>query len=246
MADAAPLRVLLVDDEPLATERLSILCARIAGLRLVGAAADGEAALRMADALSPDVVLLDIAMPGMTGVDVARALDRGAVARPPAVIFVTAFDDFAVDAFDLAAVDYLLKPVAEDRLRRAFDRARDRLVVTAAPERSPWLSEIWVPHRAEIIRLDVADIELIEAERDYMRLHAGGRSFLLHRTLAELERRLDPERFVRVHRSAIVRRDRIAGLRHDGGGSWEVALTDGRAMRVGRTFLPVVRALARG
>ena len=241
MASPAPLRILLVDDEPLAIERLQILCAGLPGVQLVGTAGDGEAALRLAEALRPDLLLLDIAMPGLTGIDVARQLES----KPhrPAIVFVTAFDDFAVTAFDVSAVDYLLKPVSGERLCRALDRVRERAAATPAPQ--PWLQEIWVPHRAEIIRLDTRDIELIEAERDYMRLHLGARSFLIHQTIGELERRLDPERFVRLHRSTIVRRDRIRSLHHDGCGNWTAQLEGGRSQRIGRTYLPNVRALAR-
>ena len=123
MAEAA-LRVMVVDDEPLAVERLQLLLARLTTSTVVGTANDGEAALRIAEAVAPDLVLLDIAMPGMDGIDVARALSASAV--DPVVVFVTAFDNFAVAAFDVAAIDYLMKPVQPDRLARALDRARDQ------------------------------------------------------------------------------------------------------------------------
>jgi two-component system response regulator AlgR len=243
------LRTLIADDEPLAIERLQILCARLPELHLIGTASDGPAALRLAEALSPDLLLLDIAMPGMDGLGVARALD-GAGARS-AVIFVSAFDHFAVDAFDVAAVDYLLKPVELDRLERAVARVRaqiddriDPAVVSPGPPSSPWAREFWVPYRAEIIRVLAAEIDLIEAERDYMRLHIGQRSYLLHQTIGELERRLDPAEFVRLHRSTIVRRERIAGFKRDGEGGWNAELRDGRVLRVGRTYLQNARAMA--
>ena len=243
---AEPLRTLIVDDEPLAIERLQILCAPIAGLSLVGTAADGAGALRLIDSLAPDLLLLDIQMPGMDGMAVARAL-AGRTARP-AVIFVTAFDQFAVAAFDVAAVDYLLKPVEAERLERAIARVRTQLE-TAPPSPapappSPWIHEFWVPHRAEIIRIAARDIDLIEAERDYMRLHVGPRSFLLHKTITELERRLDPAEFLRLHRSTLVRRDRIARFKHNGSGAWEAQLQDGRWLRVGRSYLANARAMA--
>ena len=236
------MRTLLVDDEPLAVERLQILCARVPGLQLVGTATDGEAALRLVEALQPELLLLDIAMPGLDGFGVARALEGQA--QRPAIIFVTAFDQFAVAAFDVAAVDYLLKPVAPDRLERAVARVRAQLG-EAAPKAaaSPWTTEFWVPHRAEIVRVPAADIDLIEAERDYMRLHVGPRSYLLHQTITELERRLDPQLFIRLHRSTIARRDRIAGLKHDGCGAWTAELADGRSLRIGRTYLANARAM---
>lgn len=241
MSEARPLRTLIVDDEPLAVERLQILCARLPGLQLVGTATDGQAALRLVEALQPELLFLDIAMPGMSGIDVARVLE----AQPmrPAVVFVTAFDQFAVSAFDVAAVDYLLKPVASDRLEKAVARVRAQLGTGEKVSASPWTTEFWVPHRAEIVRVPAEDIDLIEAERDYMRLHVGTRSYLLHQTITELERRLDPERFIRLHRSTIARRDRIAGLKHDGCGNWTADLTDGRTLRIGRTYLANVRSM---
>ena len=237
------LRTLIVDDEPLAVERLQILCSRIGGLNVVGTASDGDTALRLIEKLAPDLILLDIQMPGMDGMAVARALS-GRIARP-AVIFVTAFDQFAVAAFDVAAVDYLLKPVEAKRLQRAIDRVRKETqgVAPTAAAASPWIQEFWVPHRAEIIRIAASEIDWIEAERDYMRLHVGPRSFLLHKTITELERRLDPAEFLRLHRSTLVRRDRITRLRHNGAGSWEAQLGDGRWLRVGRSYLANARAL---
>ena len=241
---ARPLKTLIVDDEPLAVERLQILCARLPELDLVGTASDGAAALRLVEALKPELLLLDIAMPGMDGMAVAQALE-GRAGRP-AIIFVTAFDQFAVAAFEVSAVDYLMKPVESGRLARAVGRVRAQLAAprVAGPEPSPYTQEFWVPHRAEIVRIAASEIDLIEAERDYMRLHIGPRSYLLHQTITELERRLDPAHFVRVHRSTIARRDRIAGFKHDGMGSWTAQLADGREVRVGRTYLADVRAMA--
>jgi len=236
------LRALIVDDEPLAIERLQILCAQTPGVDLVGTASDGEAALRLVDALKPDLLLLDIAMPGLDGMGVARALEGRA--DRPAVIFCTAFDEFAVAAFDVAAVDYVLKPVSADRLAKAVGRVRD-LLRSGAPAgpKADHVEEFWVPHRSEMIRIAAEDIDRIDAERDYMRLHIGQRSYLLHETISELERRLDPERFIRLHRSTMVRREFIAKLRHDGLGVWHADLADGSAVRIGRTYLPTAKAM---
>ena len=245
------MRTLIVDDEPLAVERMQILCARIPALSVVGTASDGAAALRLCEALAPELVLLDMTMPEVDGLGVARGLSKHS--PRPAVIFVTAHDHFAVEAFDLEAVDYVLKPVAQDRLERAVDRALARREAGApaveAPPESPWIEEFWVPHRSELIRIAAGDIDRIDAERDYVRLHVsqrdgGARSYLLLHTIQRLEDRLDPERFIRLPRSTIMRRDRIAGLKHDGLGVWSAQLVDGELLRIGRTYLAKAKAMA--
>ena len=237
------MRTLIVDDEPLAVERMQILCARIPALSVVGTASDGAAALRLSEALSPELVLLDMTMPEVDGLGVARGLAKQS--PRPAVIFVTAHDHFAVEAFDLDAVDYVLKPVAQDRLERAVERALARQDSSApAPIESPWIEEFWVPHRSELVRIAAGDIDRIDAERDYVRLHVGARNYLLLHTIQRLEDRLDPERFIRLHRSTIMRRDRIAGLKHDGLGVWSAQLVDGELLRIGRTYLAKAKAMA--
>jgi len=256
----APFRTLIVDDEPLAVERLQVICARLDGVAVVGTAADGDAALRLIDALTPDLVLLDMTMPLTDGLTVARMLSTRV--DPPAVIFVTAHDSFAVEAFDLDAVDYVLKPVSPERLQRAIQRVGARRSQAGGqgaqaanhqpPPESRWLGEFWVPHRSELVRIAATDVERIDAERDYVRLHvstrgaggAGGQSFLLLQTITSLEERLDPEQFIRIHRSCILRRDRIAGLRHEGLGVWSAETVDGAALRIGRTYLPAVKKMA--
>lgn len=242
--DLGPMRTLIVDDEPLAIERLQLICAREPAIEVIGTASDGAAALRLTEALRPDLLLLDIAMPELDGIGVARALAR--MEHAPAIIFVTAFDSFAVEAFDIEAVDYVLKPVAPDRLMRAVQRVAERRGAEQSGgngDPSAYASEFWVPHRSELVRIAAEDIDRIEAERDYMRLHVGGRSFLLHQTIASLEERLDPERFIRIHRSTIARRDRIRRLRHDGSGVWFADLGDVE-VRIGRTYLPQAKAIA--
>ncbi len=243
MADEAPtpLRTLIVDDEPLAVERMQVICAELDHLAVVGTASDGGAALRLVEALSPDLLLLDMTMPEMDGLQVARALS-GREHRP-AVIFVTAHDDFAVEAFDLEAVDYVLKPVTPERLQRAIGRAVARRGAAGTPA-SEWLAEFWVPHRSELIRIEASQVERIDAERDYVRLHVGQASYLLLQTIAGLEARLDPAEFIRIHRSCILRRDGIRGLRHEGLGVWSVETEGGEILRIGRTYLARVKAMA--
>lgn len=247
MTDPSSLRVLIADDEPLAAERLQVLLARAKGATLVGTASDGESAISMAEALSPDVLLLDIAMPGLDGIDVARAL---ASQEPsPAVVFVTAFDQFAVAAFEVAAVDYLMKPVEPQRLQRALDRARDYVEHRRAPsakagEPSKWIDEFWASDLSGLVRIAARDIDRVSAERDYMRLHVGRRSWLIHHSMTALEEGLDPAFFVRLHRSAIVRKDFIGGFTRNPSGRWIARLTDGTEQPVGRLYSDRVRAIA--
>jgi two-component system response regulator AlgR len=245
MTESAPLRVMVVDDEPLAVERLQLLLARCEGVSLVGTANDGEGALRIAEAVTPDVVLLDIAMPGMDGIDVARALSESDV--DPAVVFVTAFDNFAVAAFDVAAIDYLMKPVDPERLARAIERVRAHLAggrERAGKPGSAHVEEFWVPDHTGLVRISASDIHRVTAERDYMRLHVGSRSWLIHRTIAKLEQDLDPAMFIRVHRSVILRRDTITGLYRDDAGHWTARLSDGGEQRIGRSYVDDVKKFA--
>jgi two-component system response regulator AlgR len=195
--------------------------------------------------VAPDVVLLDIAMHGMDGIDVARALSKSDVY--PAVVFVTAFDNFAVAAFDVAAIDYLMKPVETDRLERALERARAWLSGgkrDAAKPGSRHVEEFWVPDHSGLVRIAASDIQRITAERDYMRLHVGARSWLIHRTIAKLEEDLDPALFLRVHRSVILRRDTVTGLYRDEAGHWTARLSDGAEQRIGRSYVDEVKRFA--
>ena len=248
MDDNAELKLLIADDEPLAAERLQLLLARCDGIDLVGTASDGEAAVRMVQALKPDVVLLDISMPGLDGIDVARE-----IAGPdgsPAVVFVTAFDQFAVAAFEVAAVDYLMKPVDPARLQRALDRARNYVQQRReSPARAPgkasqWLDEFWASDLTGLVRIAARDVDRVSAERDYMRLHVGRRSWLIHHSMTALEEGLDPELFVRLHRSAIVRRDFITGFTRNPSGRWIARLADGGEQPVGRLYSDRVRSMA--
>jgi two-component system, LytTR family, response regulator AlgR len=254
---AEPLRTLIVDDEPLAVERMQVICSRLAGVSVVGTASDGEAGLRLIEALSPDLLLLDMTMPGTDGLTVARRI--AGTHNAPAVIFVTAHDEFAVEAFDLDAVDYVLKPVSPDRLERAIARVVVRRGLGAAAEGEPeagksdWLTEFWVPHRSELVRIPASDVCRIDAERDYVRIHVSragadcaetGQSYLLLQTITGLEERLDPEAFIRIHRSCILARGFITGLRHEGLGVWSAETADGEALRIGRTYLPTVKKMA--
>jgi two-component system response regulator AlgR len=246
MVETKPLRVLIADDEPLAAERLQLLLARAEGAQLVGTASDGDSAINLTEALNPDVLLLDIAMPGLDGIGVARAL--AAQTPSPAVVFVTAFDQFAVAAFEVEAVDYLMKPVEPNRLQRALDRARiylqQRSAQPASGKVSQWLDEFWASDLSGLVRIASRDVDRVSAERDYMRLHVGRRSWLIHHSMAALEEGLNPELFVRLHRSAIVRKDFIAGFTRNPSGRWIARLADGIEQPVGRLYSDRVRVIA--
>ena len=246
MVEEKPLRVLIADDEPLAAERLQLLLLRSDGAQLVGTASDGDSAINLTEALHPDVLLLDIAMPGLDGIGVARAL--AAQDPSPAVVFVTAFDHFAVAAFEVEAVDYLMKPVDPQRLQRALDRARAYLRArTGQPQpgkTSQWLDEFWASDLSGLVRIASQDVDRVSAERDYMRLHVGRRSWLIHHSMAALEEGLNPELFVRLHRSAIVRKDFITGFTRNQSGRWIARLADGTEQPVGRLYSDRVRAIA--
>ena len=246
MAENRPLRVLIADDEPLATERLQLLLARSTGAQLVGTASDGESAINLTQALHPDLLLLDIAMPGLDGIGVARAL--AAQSPSPAVVFVTAFDQFAVAAFEVEAVDYLMKPVDPSRLQRALGRAKTYLEQRSGEpspgKASQWLEEFWASDLSGLVRIAAQDVDRVSAERDYMRLHVGRRSWLIHHSMAALEEGLNPELFVRLHRSAIVRKDFITGFTRNPSGRWIARLADGEEQPVGRLYSDRVRAIA--
>ncbi len=243
------LRVLIVDDEPPARTRLRILCEARSDVAVIGQAATGEEALELARSLSPDLMLMDIAMPGLDGLGVARMMEVGA--SRPAVVFCTAYDRHAVAAFDLDAVDYLLKPISGERLGKAIERVRrpERLRPAAppatggVPDQPAFIQAIWAPYRGEMRKVPVCKIDRIEAEDDYVRLFTPERSYLLHEAMARLEQKLDPASFIRLRRSVIVRRDMLEGLRCDGLNGWSALLADGGEVRIGPTYLARVKAL---
>lgn len=224
---------LIVDDEPLARSRLHKLCQRIDAFDKVYLAAGGKEALHKIDESRPDIVLLDVDMPDISGLRVAEYCSD--LLPRPEIIFTTAHRTYAVNAFRLYATDYLLKPVKESLLREAVDRARDnhsRRGVDDANSADQWL---WVSDRSELLQLPVNDIERVEAERDYMRVYARGRSYLMHQSMSSLESTLPNRIFVRIHRSTMVRRDLIAEIRRRGRRRY-VVLKDGAHRAVGPLY----------
>ena len=262
-----PLRVMVVDDEPLARKSVRILLQDAANVEVVGEAGNGpEAVERIAEA-APDLVFLDVQMPEMDGFEVLRALGPG---RVPAVVFVTAYDEHAVRAFDAAAVDYLLKPFDDERFHRALERARARIgdrrvrelasrlaqvlsgagVETPSPPPSPSPPEsrpapadaarssterIVLKNNGRITFLDVEKIDWIEAADYVVKLHAAGAVHLLREPIKELEARLDPRRFFRIHRSTIVNLGSVKELQPLFHGEYVVIMRDGAKLRLSRS-----------
>lgn len=209
------MKILIVDDEPLALDLLRALLAQIPDVEIVGEARDGDAAVAAAARLSPDVVILDIHMPYRDGLQAAFDLKVAHGKHAPAVIFSTAHADHAVDAFDLEAADYLLKPVRLHRLRQAIDRVRHRGATEPAPgDESPeTATTFWIPtHGGRRTRVAESEIVRIEAARDHVFLHTAQRSFLLRTTMEAVAARLSDPRLVRVHRSAFVRLDAVRAI----------------------------------
>lgn len=245
------LTVVTVDDEPLALRRLALAIADIPGFRLIGEADGCTAGLRRIAECRPDILIVDIKMRDGTGFDLLAGIPSGQV---PAVIFATAFDSFAVRAFETPAVDYVLKPIELPRLRDALDRARSRIASDTAAARAsemeavianlraamagtpavPEEREIWVRGRAgTLTRVALADVILVTSEDDYVRLHLNGQSHLVRTSIRAFERELPPGTFVRVHRSALVRRSAITDVVRSSLGV-RVILTDGRSIDAGR------------
>jgi len=256
------LRALIVDDEPLARARLRRMLAAEPGVEVAGECRDGAEAVR---ALSSgddraDVVFLDVQMPEMDGFEVLAALDP---ARLPAVVFVTAYDQYALRAFEFHALDYLLKPVDARRLRDALARARERCaardsggagdagrrllgLLAEVQQQRRWLQRFAVRSAGRVLLVPVRDVEAIEADGNYVRLHVdAARHHVLRDTMDEVAARLDPQRFVRVHRSWIVNVDQVLELQSWFHGAHRLVLRRGRRVPVGRTYAQVVAALTR-
>lgn len=250
------LTVLIVDDEPLARRRLTRLLGKMDWVSRVDEAADVNLACIKTAEIQPDILLLDIQMPGGSGFDVLEQLGP----MPPVVVFVTAFDHHALRAFEASAVDYITKPIEPGRFNIAMNRARlaaasrlqaDRIAelretvasLRGALGKQPrQTSEFWIKVLGEYVRIEPENIIRFQAERDYVRIHVAGADYLYQESLSSLERRLDPIDFVRIHRSTIVRRNMIARIKQAPFAAFIVVLTDGSEARVGRTYAAVIRA----
>ncbi|HEU4390669.1 MAG TPA: LytTR family DNA-binding domain-containing protein [Blastocatellia bacterium] len=240
------LRALVVDDEPLARRGVVLRLARFKDVEIVGECEDGLSAVEKILELTPDVVFLDVQMPGMDGFEVLRALPKDAL---PGVVFVTAYEEHAVRAFEAQALDYLLKPIDDARFAVAVDRARSlvssaskalmakRILKLLGRDSEQYVSRFIVRTGARIQIVLTEDIEWIGAAGDYVELHTRGRrSHLVRETMASVEQSLDPTRFLRIHRSRIVRIDRIAELHSLENREYTVTLLDGTEHRSSRTY----------
>ena len=240
------LRVMIVDDEPLARENLRRLLAREGGVDVVGEAADAEAATALIRSTRPDLVLLDVRIRDGNGFEVLDRIEPDA--RPP-VVFVSAHDEHAVRAFSVRAIDYLLKPIEAHRLHAAIDRARDHVAMKrrlveqerdsepgAEGAASAPLARFVVRSVGKILLVDVADIDWIEAAGNYVRLHLGEESHLFRETMNNMEGRLDGRRFVRIHRSRIVNTDRIKEMQPWFNGEYVVVLQNGTRLTLSRGY----------
>lgn len=224
-----PLRVVIIDDEPLARQRIEDLLAGEEDVLIAGQAADGEAAITLIRDARPDVVFLDVQMPVKTGVEVAREVGE----EMPPTVFVTAFDRHAVQAFELAAVDYLVKPFDDERFAQALERAR-RAAAQLVP-RNEYADRITVELRGQVRAVPVSRIEYITASGPYAELHVDGKTFAVRERMQALEEKLDPRRFFRIHRSAIVRLDAIELFLRHAGGDYGVRLKNGVELSVSRS-----------
>ena len=242
------MRVLIVDDEPLARRRLARMLEKIDGVEVAGEAEDGEDAIARIGTLDPDLVLLDIRMPGLDGLTLARETPN----LPP-IIFTTAYDQYAVDAFEASAVDYLLKPVKQERLERALAKVRskpraasddgslahvlERLLAGRERTSAP---RITAQHGDALHVFDAREIGRFYAQDKYTAFQVGGREYLLEESLSSLEKRLEPHEFLRVHRGELIALGQVRSFRaEDAGGILE--LRDGQTARVSRRFVAALK-----
>lgn len=226
-----PIRAVVVDDEPLSRNNVTALLRRHADVQIVRECGDGAESVSEIRRLKPDIVFLDVEMPECDGFDVLEMLGAGA---PPAIVFVTAFDKYALQAFEAGALDYLLKPFDSARFDRALERAKERVAYAQSAPRAR--DTLAIKGVGGITFLKIAHIDWIEASDYYSRVHAREKTYLLRRSLADLESELRPFSFCRVHRSAIVNLDRIAGLALNKNGEHEVLLGDGTELPISRTY----------
>ncbi|MBX7120867.1 MAG: LytTR family DNA-binding domain-containing protein [Opitutaceae bacterium] len=263
----AAVRAVIIDDEPAARRGVRLLLSRDSEIEIVGEAGDGIEAVELIRRERPELAFLDVQMPGFDGFEVLR---QAGDAAPAAVVFVTAYDEHALRAFEVHAIDYVLKPYEDARFHSAVERAKaglrgldakalaarlaqllqfvERTTGESAPAQdsttaAEWSDRILLKSSGEIYFLKVDEIDWIEAEGDYMKFHVAGKAHLLRETMARLEARLDPERFIRIHRSTIVNIDRVRKLTPAFAGDYAVVLADGTKLRLSRGYQERMQAV---
>lgn len=232
----AKIRVLIVDDEPLARSNVAVLLRTDPDIGTVSECGSGTEAIGEIRVAKPDLLFLDVQMPECDGFDVLELLGRD---LPPAVVFVTAYDQYALRAFEAGALDYLLKPFDNARFELALGRAKQRIRLSTDRRGKCWprkLERVVIKSAGEVCFVKISEIDWIEAADYYACLHVGAKSHLLRRSMAELEEDLDPSMFCRVHRSGIVNLERIRGLKLSEGGEYEILLDNGRKVRMSRRY----------
>lgn len=235
------IRVVIADDEAPAREKLERWLSEQADMTVVGVAENGWSAAQCIEQLRPQVAFLDVQMPMLSGLEVAAQLEPS---RAPLIVFVTAFDEHAVKAFDLNAIDYLLKPYDRDRLTRTAQRVRERLqvhqsgaaAVAVARARAPSCERLLVPYGEQLQLIDAASIEWLEADDNYVHVHTATRSYLLRRTMQDLLSQLGDHQFMRIHKSTAVNLDAIGSLTPLFKGDYEVHLHNGRILKLSRRY----------
>lgn len=255
------IRALIVDDEPLARQNLRALLKDDTEVEIIAECGSGHEAVRVINAEAPDLLFLDIQMPEMNGFDVLRSIDTESI---PAIIFVTAFDQYALKAFEVHALDYLMKPFADARFEQALTQAKAQIeqreinklsrklfalledhdtTRAASPERASYLTRLMIKSASRVFFLKADEIDWIGADDYYVKLHVGRKTHLLRETMNELETKLDPEKFLRIHRSTIVNIDRIKEMHPHFNGDYIVLLSDGTELKLSRSRREQVQSI---
>lgn len=230
-AAPARIRALIVDDEPLARSNLAVLLRLDPEVEIAGQCGSGAEALEVIRQARPELVFLDVQMPELDGFDVIELLGKDA---PPAIVFVTAYDQYALRAFEAGALDYLLKPFDNARFHQALERAKRKITVQGVQPRK--LERLAIKSTGEIAFVNVSEIDFVEAADYYAALHVGAKTHLLRRSMSELEEDLDPALFCRIHRSTIVNLNRVRGLKLNEDGEYMVLTENGTALRMSRRY----------
>lgn len=255
MRKRAPIRVLIVDDEPLARRRLKGLLGRDGEIEVIGSCASGAEALRLIREQAPELIFLDVQMPRMDGFEFLRTLK---LEKRPRIIFVTAHDHYALQAFDVDALDYLLKPFDDERFEKALRRAKEHLfkqtetapdprlhsLLDALQSKTSSLDRVLIKTGGRAFFVKTDEIDWVEAEGKYVRLHAGPQSYLLREGIGELELQLERKKFLRIHRSTIVNVERIKEMHPWFHGDYEVILLDGTRLHLSRRYRSKLKDIA--